>query len=212
MADKPRPLLKATVFSDYICPFCYIGDARLERLREHYDLRVNWCLLEIHPDTPAEGQPVSKLGYEDATWQQMMATLREMAEQDGLELRDQDFTTSSRAALLLAEAAKRNAADLFYKLHQQLFMSLFVDGENIGDRAVLRRIAREVGLPDALIEDAWTNPDYKHYLRQYQLAAEELDVSATPTFFIGEGNTRVDGAVPYQELLDAAKASQPLLL
>jgi len=210
VADKPKPLLKVTVFSDYICPFCYIGDARLERLREHYDLRVNWCLLEIHPDTPAESQPVSKLGYEDATWQQMMATLREMAELDGLKLRDQDFTTSSRSALLLAEATKRKATELFYKLHQRLFLSLFAEGENIGDREVLRRIAHEVGLSDTLTEDAWVNPDYAHFLRQYQLAAEELDVSATPTFFIGERNTRVDGAVPYQELLATAQASQPL--
>ncbi len=65
MADDEagKPLLKVTVFSDYICPFCYIGDLRLSRLREHFDLRVNWCAIEIHPETPAEGRPIESLGY-----------------------------------------------------------------------------------------------------------------------------------------------------
>lgn len=37
-----KPELRLTVFSDYICPFCYIGDARINRLREDFDLKVNW--------------------------------------------------------------------------------------------------------------------------------------------------------------------------
>ena len=59
-----KPELKVTVFSDYICPFCYIGDARLNRLRTRFELKVNWCFLEIHPETPPEGRPVRELGYD----------------------------------------------------------------------------------------------------------------------------------------------------
>mgnify|MGYP001821638697 FL=1 len=43
------PELKVTVYSDYICPFCYVGNHRLQRLRDSYELKINWCLLEIHP-------------------------------------------------------------------------------------------------------------------------------------------------------------------
>jgi len=64
MADT-RPVLYATVFPDYICPVCYTGDLRLARLRRHYDLKINWCLIGIHPDTPPGGRPVSELGYGD---------------------------------------------------------------------------------------------------------------------------------------------------
>jgi predicted DsbA family dithiol-disulfide isomerase len=39
--------VKVTVFSDYICPYCYLGWLRLEKLRSAYDLRVNWCMLKI---------------------------------------------------------------------------------------------------------------------------------------------------------------------
>ena len=142
----PKPGLKITVFSDYICPFCYIGDARLNRLRHEYDLKVNWCFLEIHPETPAEGMHVSKLGYEDAIWKQMVTTLHAMAKEEGLLFKIHDFTTNSRSALLLAEAVKRERSELFYELHNRLFESLFVDGENIGDRDVLRKIAADTGL------------------------------------------------------------------
>jgi predicted DsbA family dithiol-disulfide isomerase len=197
----PKCELKITVFSDYICPFCYIGDARLNRLRETHDLKVNWCFLEIHPDTPPEGMHVNKLGYEDATWQQMMAALSEMAKEEGLPFREHDFTTNSRSALLLAEAAKRHDAAIFYKLHDQLFKSLFVEGENIGDRDVLRQIASQAGLPQDITEQAWQDPQYDNYLKQYLQAAQELKVRATPTFFIGEDSIRIDGAVPFEEML-----------
>ncbi len=65
MTDSSKPTLLATVFTDYICPFCYVGDVRLDRLREHFDLKINWCFLEIHPETPAEGMDTSALGYSD---------------------------------------------------------------------------------------------------------------------------------------------------
>jgi len=197
-----KPELKVTVFSDYICPFCYIGDARLNRLRDKYDLKVNWCFLEIHPETPSEGMHVSKLGYEDAIWQKMVTTLTDMAKEDGLPFNIYDFTTNSRSALLLAEAVKRDNRELFYKFHNKLFVSLFVDGENIGYRDVLRKLANNTEITDELIDQAWEDPKYNSYLKQYHQAAEELKVSSTPTFFIGENSLRIDGAVPYDEMLE----------
>ncbi|WP_455234446.1 DsbA family oxidoreductase, partial [Thiogranum longum] len=94
--ELSKPVLKVSVFSDYICPFCYVGDARLDGLRDRYDLKVNWCFLEIHPETSPEGEPIASLNYPAATWQRMMARLRQMAEEENLSLRDQDFTTNSR--------------------------------------------------------------------------------------------------------------------
>lgn len=198
----PKPNLKVTVFSDYICPFCYIGDARLNRLRDEYDLKVNWCFLEIHPDSPAAGMHVSKLGYEDATWRQMVTTLVDMADEDKLPFRVHDFTTNSRSAQLLAEAAKRSNADAFCKLHNSLFVALFVDGINIGDRDELVKIARAAGLSKEFAVKAWEDPKYNNYLKQYHQAAQELNVNATPTFFIGENSLRIDGAIPYDEMLE----------
>ena len=200
-----NPLLKVTVFSDYICPFCYIGELRLNRLREHFDLRVNWCAIEIHPQTPPEGQPIEALGYDSERWQAMMASLSDMAAAEGVTLKEHDFTTNSRSALLLAEAAKLLGRDVFYSVHQSLFEVFFVEGLNIGDRAILETLAREAGMSDSQILAAWNENASSEKLKQYRQTAIELDVRATPTFFIGE--QRLDGAVPYSQLLDAARAA-----
>lgn len=81
-SDK-KPELKLSVLSDYICPFCYIGHLRLESLREHYNLKVNWCFIEIHPETPATGQSIKLLDYSQASWDQMMQNLLSLAAEEG---------------------------------------------------------------------------------------------------------------------------------
>lgn len=205
MNEPRKPILLATVFSDYICPFCYVGDARLNHLRDEYELRINWCFLEIHPDTPPQGQPVTELGYDPETWHRMMDTLDEMAQQEGLSLKEHGFTTNSHRALLLAEAAKTAGAERFYRLHQRLFEAFFVEGRNIGDEAVLRGLAQEAGMSSALCDSAWTDPRFEQRLYQNRHAAEELGVRATPTFFIGE--QRLNGAVTTEQLLAAARHS-----
>jgi predicted DsbA family dithiol-disulfide isomerase len=201
-----KPVLLATVFSDYICPFCYVGDVRLARLREHFDLKINWCFLEIHPDTPASGMPVQELGYADAVWRQMMDNLRAMGAAERISFREHDFTTNSHRALLLAEAAKDAGADVFYRLHRRLFSAYFSDGLNIGDETVLREIAAECGVQDATVGRAWHEEHYEQQLRRYLAGAYELKVRATPTIFFGREN-RLDGALPYEDFLQAARAA-----
>lgn len=199
---ETRPELKVTVFSDYICPFCYIGDARLNHLRGAFDLKVNWCFLEIHPETSAAGQPVSSLQYPPETWRRMQAVLEQMAAEENLSFREHDFTTSSHSALRLAEAAKFIDAGVFYRLHNRLFEAYFTEGLNIGDRDLLRRLGVEAGLSEQQVEAAWQDTAVESRLRQYAMAAHELNVRATPTFFIGE--QRLDGAVPAGHLARAA--------
>lgn len=200
-----KPVLYATVFSDYICPFCYIGDLRLDRLREHFDLRINWCLVEIHPATPPEGGPVSGLGYDEGRWRQMMENLAALAGEEGVSLREHDFTANSHRALLLAEAAKEAGADVFYALHRRLFEAFFVEGLNIGDDTVLSGLAVACGMPRELIEKAWNDPLYEQKLQQHLAAAGKYDVRATPTVFFSESH-RLDGAVPFERFLEAARA------
>ncbi len=202
-AEKPE--LRVTVFSDYICPFCYIGDARLDRLRDEYDLRVNWCFLEIHPETPAEGMPVSELGYDEVRWREMMEALARMAKEENLAFAAHDFTTNSRSALLLAEAAKEEGQEIFYSLHRALFEAFFRDQLNIGDTEVLARLAHTAGVSADVVEQAWCDARFKTRLQQNLAAARELGVQATPTFFLGQ--QRLDGAVTMERLRQAARAA-----
>ena len=204
MPVKQRPELLATVFSDYICPFCYIGDLRLARLRDHFDLKINWCLIEIHPETPATGRPVSELGYSPQHWQRMMDNLDRLGQEEGVSLREHDFTTSSHRALLLAEAAKEAGPGVFYPLHRRLFTAFFEDGLNIGDETVLAALAASCAVPQALIERAWADDSFEQRLVQNLAAAARHQVHATPTIFFSE-TSRLDGALPFDAFLKAAQ-------
>ena len=43
------------VFSDYVCPWCYLGDNRVKKLRDEYDVTIKLVHFPLHPETPAEG-------------------------------------------------------------------------------------------------------------------------------------------------------------
>jgi len=152
MGEKPK--VSVSVFSDYICPFCYIGDRRLARLADHFDLAVDWHFLEIHPDTPSSGMPVSELGYPEEQWRQMMEHLTRMAGEENIPLAERKITTNSHKALLLAEAAKGEGADVFSALNEKLFAAFFGEGRNIGDDSVLRTLAEEAGVAPDVVERA----------------------------------------------------------
>ena len=79
------PEIKVTIFSDYICPFCYVGYHRLMRLKDKYDLKINWCFLEIHPENSAEGEPVTDLDYSSDFWDELMKNLKHLAEKENIQ-------------------------------------------------------------------------------------------------------------------------------
>jgi predicted DsbA family dithiol-disulfide isomerase len=197
-----KPQLRVSVFSDYICPFCYIGSRRLLRLNDTYDVQVNWCSVEIHPDTPATGMNVDQLGYPPQQWQAMMNSLQRMAQEEGIELAERMFTTNSHRALLLAEVAKTAGRALFYALHERLFSAFFVEAENIGDEAVLRRLAADVDMDAALVDRAWQDSRFERNLAHYLRLAQAAQVRGTPTYVFGEEVIR--GAVEVETLRAAA--------
>jgi len=202
MPSHQKPELRVTAFSDYICPFCYIGFLRLERLREDFDLKVNWCFLEIHPNTPSEGQPVADLGYSDEQWLEMMGELGEMARVEGVRLRGQSATTNSHKALLLGEAAKSYGKDVFYFLHKRLFEAYLCEQQNIGDPKILKALAFEAGISAKAVDQAWDEPKYELRLKQNLKAAVDLGVTQTPTIFIGD--RKLVGALASDTILRAA--------
>ena len=201
--DGAKPRLSVTVFSDYICPFCYVGDARLDKLRDGYELDVDWCFFEIHPDNPAEGKPVEELGYPPEQWQRMMANLEQMARDDGLPLATRTFTTNSHSALLLAEATRRLAPEAFDGLHKRLFEAYFAESQNIGDRNVLQKVAAECGIAEDVVEQAWNDPVYEQRLRDQSWRAAQIGVQGVPAFLFGR--YMVAGAVPAETLYRAAE-------
>lgn len=200
MVEKPELLV--TVFSDYICPFCYVGSARLHSLQKDFRLRVNWAFMEIHPDNPTTGRPVEELGYPPEQWRQMMANVKQMAIEEGLIIAERTFTTNSHKALLLAEAAKEVSSEVFYRLHDRLFEVYLGEGQNIGDEDILRLLAREVNIPADTVARAWEEQRYEQRLRSNLAMASELGITGVPAFVFGKRTLM--GAVPTGVLRDAA--------
>lgn len=188
-----KPELKISVITDYICPFCFIGHKRLDRLRDEYDLKINWCFVEIHPETPAQGQSVALLNYSKDYWNTLMQNLDRLAKEENIQLAEHTMTTNSRQALLLAEASKSLGAEIFYPLHERLFEAYFVEAQNIGDETVLRQIAADCHIPDPIVEQAWSDP-FTHgpadsvpaSLLPYLQYAGAINARSVPTFVFGK--------------------------
>jgi len=180
------PELKVTVYSDYICPFCYVGHHRLQRLRDTYDLKINWCFLEIHPETPSEGDTIDSLNYPSEQWQKMMANLERVAEEENIPLAKLNFICNSKDALLLSEAAKTCGAKAFYALHEKLFHAYFVDSKNIADRNLLRELALSCEIDDKTIKSAWDDEKYQRRLQENFDSAHQHNIQSVPSFVFGE--------------------------
>lgn len=198
-----RPELKLTVFTDYICPFCYVGHHRLMRLRDDYELLINWCFLEIHPENDARGEPVSGMNYSSDHWQQLMNNLRKVATEEAIPIKEINFTTNSRDALILAEAAKTLGRETFYKLHESLFHAYFVDEINIGDREHLLEIAKRSNIDREFSEKAWSDKTLQHRLVQNFNAARQHEIQSVPSFVFGD--RVLTGVVSEEIMRDAAR-------
>ncbi len=197
------PELQITVYSDYICPFCYVGHHRLQRLRDSYNLKINWCFLEIHPETSAKGEPTDSLDYPSEQWQKMLANLERVADEENIPLSKLSFITNSKDALLLSEAAKHCGRDIFYYLHEKLFSAYFVDSKNIGDRYVLKDIAKSCGVDEDIIDSAWSDKRYQQRLLDNFNSARQHEVQSVPSFIFG--NRILTGVVAESTFRDAAE-------
>ena len=180
------PEIKVTVFSDYICPFCYVGHHRLMRLRDKYDLKINWCFLEIHPENSAQGEPVTDLDYSSEFWDELMKNLKHVAEEENIPIADHTFTTNSKNAMLLAEACKQLGRETFYQFHEKIFTAFFVDKKNIGDKKILREIAKECGINNNIVDAAWTENKYQKQLLENFNHARQYKIKSVPSFVFGK--------------------------
>lgn len=196
------PELQVTVFSDYICPFCYVGHHRLMRLKDSYDIKINWCLLEIHPENSEQGEPIASLDYTSEHWNQLLQNLKRVAHEENIPLAEITFTTNSKNALLLAETCKQLGHDAFYALHENLFAAYFVEQKNIGDKNILREIARQAGIDEAIVESAWADgPQHQRILNNYH-TARKYEIQSVPSFIFGK--RVLTGVVSEAVMRDAA--------
>lgn len=160
--------------------------------------------LEIHPETPAAGRPVSELGYPPEQWARMMENLDRMGKAEGIVFHERTFTTNSHKALLLAEAGKEEGPEVFEALNEGLLRAYFTEGRNIGDPQVLREVAQAAGVPAGRVEQAWSDAAYEERLARDHKAAAQIGIAGIPTFIV-DGRWIIEGAVPVEMLREVAQ-------
>jgi predicted DsbA family dithiol-disulfide isomerase len=181
-----------------------VGERRLARLNDEFDVRIDRRYLEIHPETPAKGRPVSELGYPPDQWARMMENLERMGKSEGIVFSERTFTTNSHKALLLAEAAKKEGSVVFEALNEGLFRAYFTEGRNIGDPRVLRDVAEAAGVPGGRIGEAWSDAAFEERLERDREASAQIGITGIPVFIL-DGRWILEGAVPVEMLRDAAR-------
>src|SRR6266436_9059058 len=105
MADSPQTAqgeksFRVIMFADFICPYCYIGQERMEQLTRDYDVRPQWRPYWLHPETPPEGTRLPRDRDRALT---TLEWLQEMAPEKAARIR---FPDKLQYSLLAFEAAE----------------------------------------------------------------------------------------------------------
>jgi len=185
------------VWSDYICPFCRIGQARAEWMREQFGAEVTWLAYDLHPEYPPEGIPRAELHarYGEGMHDAMKARF----EQQGLTYNPPpEVVPNTRLAQQLTELARSRG--LGAQMHERLMDAYWDEARNIGDIDELRALAAEVGIDDPDV--AWSDPVYLERVVASTAQAHSIGVTGVPGFLL-DRRLLVLGAQPQELFVQA---------
>lgn len=211
--------LLVEVWSDLVCPWCYIGKRRLDGAlsRHSGDVEVVWRAYELDPSAPAVRDDgltqVQRLAakYRRTPEQAaaMVANVASVGAEDGLDLRF-DLVRSGNtfdAHRAVRFAAAQGSAPA---LVDRLFRAHFTEGRALGDRATLVELASEIGLPGDALATALDGDAHAADVRADQQRARELGITGVPFFVLG-GRLGVSGAQPADTLVEALAEARRLV-
>jgi predicted DsbA family dithiol-disulfide isomerase len=196
------------IWSDVVCPWCYIGKRRFESaLREfaHADeVEVEWKSFELDPSAPphrgsTREHLARKYGW---TMEQVAASharLESLAAAEGLEyhLDDTQGGNTFDAHRLLQAAKARGLGDA---MKERLMHAYFTECLPVGEREVLARLGREVGVEDA--DEVLASSAFADAARGDEREARLLGIAAVP-FFVVDRYYGIEGAQPPPTILRA---------
>ena len=207
--------MKVEIWSDVVCPWCYVGKRRFEaalaRFPHRDGIEVEWKAFELDPtatSAPAgqaavEGDHAARLaekyGMDRPQAQQMLDSMTATAAAEGLEFH---FERAIRANTVDAHqvihlAGLRGLQDA---VKERLLRAYFTEGEAVGDRDTLVRLAGEAGLDEAEVRTTLDSQAYAADVRRDESEASQLGISGVP-FFVIDRKYGVSGAQPADALL-----------
>jgi predicted DsbA family dithiol-disulfide isomerase len=197
------------IWSDVVCPWCYIGKRRFERAVASFghpdEVTVTYRSFELDPNAPAERSGThaehlaGKYGMTVAQAEQAGQQLTQRAAADGLEFRfDLLRGGNTFDAHRLLHLAKDHG--LQTEMKERLMRATFTEGLPIADQPTLARLAAEAGLPAAEVQAVLDGDTYADAVRADEQQAARYGITGVP-FFVADGKYAVSGAQAPEVLL-----------
>lgn len=203
--------MQVEIWSDVVCPWCYIGKRRFERALAQFghahEVEVVWRSFELDPDAPrVQTEPhaerlARKYGVSLAQVEAMNARLVGEAKKEGLDfhLAQSKGGNTFDAHRLIHLAAESGRAG---EMKERLMKAYFTEGVAIGERGELVRLAVEVGLDEVEVKAMLSSERFATDVRSDEARAREFGISGVPFFAIDE-RYGISGAQPAELILEA---------
>lgn len=211
-------MIRLDIFSDPICPWCYIGKANLDRALEahaEHPFEIEWHPFQLNPDMPLEGADRRRYlearfgGKQNAV--SIYARVSEAAEAAGLTI---NFETMNRVPNTLDAHRLIHWAGLEGRqtaMVSTLFRAYFRDGKDIGDKATLALLAGDAGLDAALATHLLATEADRADIAARDAHARQRGVNSVPTFVIANQYV-LTGAQPvslWGQVIEELAATKP---
>ncbi|MET9336686.1 DsbA family protein [Nonomuraea sp. NPDC003804] len=196
------------IWSDYVCPFCLLAKQPIAEAVAGRDVVVEWMPFELRPEPAPTLRPEGD--YLRSIWSQVVYP---MARTMGVDIRLPDVSPQpyTRLAFEGYQFAKEHGLAEAY--NDRLLRAFFEDGADIGDLAVLERLADELTLPAADYRAALEQGSYAGAHAAALAEAAAYRISVVPTLLVGDA--RIEGmpkADALREAIDSAEAKETDLL
>lgn len=203
--------MKIEIWSDVMCPFCYIGKRNLETALERFahkdHIEIIWKSYQLDPSFPEAVKEnyqeylVKRKGMTAEQVKGMLDNVSQSAKQVGLDYHlDQSIIVNSLNAHKLIQYAKTKGFG--NQIEERLFLAFFTEGKNIADLDTLTQLGKDIGLDESVIETAFTDEKYASLVKQDIQEAQQIGVQGVP-FFVLDRKYAVSGAQPPQAFLES---------
>jgi Predicted dithiol-disulfide isomerase involved in polyketide biosynthesis len=196
--------MKIQIWSDVMCPFCYIGKRRFEQALEQFEYKneveVEWKSFQLNPNLVTDptiniNQYLADIkGITIDHAKQLNDQVTQMAAEVGLTYDfDKAIVANSFDAHRFAHLAKQNG--LGAEAEEALFKAYFTEGKNIADHEILAELGEQIGLDKDEVAHTLKGNKYAINVNQDIAQAQQLGVRGVP-FFVMDMKYAVSGAQP----------------
>ena len=178
------------VWSDYVCPFCYLVEPTLAQIQQDGKgkVRISWHAFELRPDPVPTLDPNGN--YLRDVWERAVYP---MAKARGMVLRLPPAQPRSRLAHEAAAFAREEGR--FESMNHALFRAFFEHGEDIGQLPVLEDLAASAGLERRGLSAALQSGKYREQVLKDQETAHQLGLSGVPASLIRAAGEPIERAI-----------------